>query len=337
MSVDLTKFGGQPIIPVGARIADINPGEYGYNFGVKEDTSIRALYDATPSLHEKYPKMAGAWDGKSTINHIDIVLKNFGGDIKKVEELIHYQPRGTCGGRAGAAGLDFVQHIMIGNGKRAKFKRASHAAVYFLARYMYGWTGRGNWRNDGDDGVAGGSVPDALKKYGAAHRDEAQDPNWYGPGSDDVACKLVTGNLPQLEQQIIAAASDNLVTDWVPVRSAQEAADAIASQGIVIGSDMRGFTMSRDKDGFCSPRGTWSHYHLRCSVGLHNGRKGFGYWQSWSKDTPSGPFLKGHTGNCFGVDWDVQDASIRSGQYAAIFGFPLWELETTPVAPWIFG
>lgn len=338
MSVDLTKFGGRPIVPVGAKFGDLKPEEVGFNFGLKRHTSSLVKFSATPDLHQKYPKMAGAWDGSKSVNHVDAVLKNHSGDWKKVEELIHYQPRGTCGGRAGSAALDLVQHILIASGKRAKFFRASHASVYYFARKLYGWVGGGNWRDDGDDGVAGGSVPDALKKYGAAHRDESSDPKWYGDGSDDLACQIVCGMHPQIEAAMLKAASDNLVTDWVRVSDAQQLADGIASGGVGVGSDMRGFTMTRDSDGFCRPSGTWAHYQTRPGVLAKKdyGRAGFAYWQSWGKTTPSGPALKGYPGNCFGVEWSVQDQVVKSGEWAVVFGFPLWELEVTPVVPWIF-
>ncbi len=337
MAFDFAKCGGKPILPEGARmLGDVAPEDVAWNFGVKEEVAALIRHRDVPSLHEKYPRMAGAWDGNSTINHADIVAKNHSGDFSKVEELVQQQPRGTCGGRSGSLVLDFVQHILIGSGKRAKFKRTSHAAVYYLARKLYGWIGSGNWRNDNDDGVAGGSVPDALKKYGITHRPETNDLNGYGEGSDDLACQLVCGVHPQLEQLILKEAADNLVTEWVAIRSAQEGADAIASGGVIVGSDNRGFSMTRDSNGFCRPQGAWSHYHARTGVGKWGGQKGFIYWQSWGKNTPSGTKVPGCPGNCFLVDWNTQDGLFRNGQYAAIFGFPLWELETTPVVPWVF-
>lgn len=337
MAFDFTKVGGRPILPMGARtLAEVNPAHMAWNFGVIPEPMAKVKMRDTPSLHQKYPKLQGAWDGKTIINHVDAVLKNYAGDWGKVEELIHYQPRGTCGGRSGASTIDFCQHLQIASGKRAKFKRASHAAVYYFARKLYGWVGSGNWRNDGDDGVAGGSVPDALKKYGANHREEANDPKWYGAGSDDLACQLVCGMHTQLEAILEREARDNIVTDWVPVRSAQELADGIASRGVGIGSDSRGFTMTRNQYGFCSPSGTWHHYHTRVGVGTWGGRKGFVYWQSWSKDTPGGPKIPGLPGNCFLVDWDVQDQCCRNGEYAVVFSLPLWELEVTPPLPWYY-
>lgn len=339
MNIDLlTGFGGRPIIPVGATdINDVAPEDINWNFGVQPSVEADAKFQSAPTLHQRFPKMAGAWDGKSTINHWDAVLKNYNGDWSKAEKLIHYQVRGTCGGRAGSFASDMIQHILIASGKMAKFHHVSHAAVYYAARKLYGWTGSGNWRDDRDDGVASGSVPEALKKIGVVQREEVLDLNFYGEGSDDLACQLVCGDRPELEPKIIEWGSDNLITESVKVTSAQELADGIAAGGVGIGSDSQGFSMKRDGQGFCAPQGTWHHYHIRCSVGVWNGRKGFGYNQSWGKGIPSGTSLPGHPGNCFGVDYNVMDRIIKNGQWSVVFGFPLWELETSPaVIPWIF-
>lgn len=243
----------------------------------------------------------------------------------------------NCGSRAGSLTGDLVQCILGAAGKqRFTFRRVSHAAIYFTARKLYDML-NGDWRDDNNDGVASGSVPEALKRYGACHRDEIGDAKYYGEGSDDLACQLGAGLLPELQDKILQLASDNLITDWYPVRSAQELADGIAAGGIGLGSDAQGFTMTRDRDGFCAPHGTWYHYQVRASVGVFNGRKGFGYAQSWGVNTPDGPLLPGHPGNSFGVDFDVQDRIIRSGQWVIVMGWQPWDLENEDrLVDWIF-
>jgi hypothetical protein len=312
--------------------------EVSWNFGVRPAPDmIVDMIRAKPTLYSAYPNIQGRWDGK-TVNHWDAILKNYSGDWTKAEELIQNQPRGSCGGRAGSFTIDAVQHIMIASGKRAKFHRASHAAVYYFARRLNGWIGSGNWKDENNDGVASGSVPKALASIGVTNRDESNDPKWYGQGSDDIACQLVCGMHPALEAKIIELAADNVVTDWSPISSAQELADGIAAGGVGIGSDSRGFSTTRDSEGCCKPSGTWHHYHVRVSVQtLPSGRKVFGYNQSWGKNNPTGPKLVGHPGNCFGVDWDVQDSVIRNGHWAVVFGFPVFELESGAYdIPWKF-
>lgn len=260
----------------------------------------------------------------------------------EVEEEHSYVAEGmavhNCGGRAGSATIDFVQQILIASGKRAKFHRASHAALYFLARKKYNMLG-GRWTSENNDGVAQGAIPEALKEYGEVTREEIGDINYYGDGSDDLACKLGAGLLPDTQAKIIQLGADNICTEWTPVTSAQELADGIAAGGIGIGADGQGFTMQRDGKGFCRPSGTWQHYQIRVSVLGENdyGQKGFGYWQSWGKTTPDGPKLANHPGNCFGVDWDTQDRVCRNGAWAVVFGFPLWDLQQGLIdIPWSF-
>lgn len=328
------SVGGKPELPVGAqKIGDVAPEDIMWNFGLQAETpAVTAMISATPALWDALPNLKGKWDGKSTINHWDAAQKV----LSNPEELIQYQPRGTCGGRAGSLTGDLVQCILIASGKRAKFHRCSHAAIYFAARKKYGML-NGDWRDDNNDGVASGSVPEALGSVaGYVQREETGDTNWYGAGSDDLACQLGAGMHSDLQAKILQAGSDNIVTARYVVRSWQELADGIAGGGVGIGSDSQGFTMQRDSQGFCSPSGTWHHYHVRASIGVYDGRSGFGYAQSWGKTTPSGPALRGHPGNCFGVDVDVQDRVIKNGRWEVVFGFPLWDLQKGVDIPWIF-
>jgi hypothetical protein len=334
------SFGGRKEIPrhlVGAvnSVDELDPADVAWNFGVlPPPVEVRDVVAAKKPLYAALPKLQGAWDGSTVVNHLEAVRKVLG---DKAEDLVQYQPRGTCGGRAGSATIDIVQCILIASGKRAKFHRASHAFVYWQARKKYGMD-NGSPGNENNDGVASGSVPEILSTIGIDNRDETGDVNYYGSGSDDLACQWGTGHISaDLAAKLEGYAKDNVIDSWHPVKSAQELADGIAAGGVGIGSDNQGFTMSRDARGFCRPTGTWSHYQIRPSVGVWGGQKGFGYFQSWGRTTPSGPLLPGHFGNCFGVDFDVQDRIIRSGDWAVVFGFPLWELENGPLnLSWVF-
>jgi hypothetical protein len=309
-----------------------------WNFGIlPPGPGIEEMIQAKPTLYSKFPHMRGAWDGKSTVNHylvVQDVLKEQGVDPL---DLIQAQPRGTCGGRAGSTGAEILQCILIAKGMRAKFKRVSHAGIYYAARKLYNML-NGNWQSDDSDGVAGGSVPEAMAKIGMVHREEIGDDKWYGAGSDDLACQLGAGMYRDLASKLEELAKDNIVTDWAPVKSAQELADGLANGGVGIGSDMQGFTTVRDNEGCCKPQGTWAHYHVRCSINvLKSGRKAFGYWQSWGKNNPQGPVFEGHPSNCFGVDWSVQDKLCKNYEWAVVFGFPLWDIQEGSIdIPWIW-
>lgn len=319
----LKNYGGQKGILFGSDPND--PANVTWNFGVNPTPDVlKTTLAGTPTLYNLAPKIQGKWDGVTEINHFAAAVKALGND--KALDLIQYQPRGTCGGRSGSAAGDFVQCIEIASGKDAKFHRVSHAAIYYAARKLYNMLG-GSWQNDRNDGVASGSVPEALSKVaGYVQREEIGDTNGYGDGSDDLACKLGAGLLPEIAAEIMKDGADNFIT-WAPVNSAAEMADGIAAGGIGIISDSRGYSMSRDRDGYCAARGTWYHYHIRVGVRPQNKRKGFAYWQSWGRETPGGIALPGYPNNVFGVDWATDDANCRNGDAAVIFGFPLWELQ----------
>jgi hypothetical protein len=218
--------------------------------------------------------------------------------------------------------LEYLQCILIASGKRANFKYVSHAWPYFLARREFNMLG-------GGDGVADGSIPPVLAKYGAIHRDECPDKSMAGPGSDDLAAKWGGGSLRGDElKQYEKLASDNIATITAKIRSAAELADGIAAGGVASCSDDQGYSMTRDRNGFCKAQGTWYHYHVRNGVRVaENGQRGFQYVQSWGDTTPSGDPVPGCPGNVFLVDWDVQDRLCESGSVHIAFGFDLWDLE----------
>jgi hypothetical protein len=330
MSWDFSQFGGVPMIEgkllCDSGLTDVNPDDLAWNFGVQHNLSELTTTEPIPpikTLYEAFPNLQGKWDGKTTINHHEAVRKVLGRDLSP-----HAQVAGTCGSHAGSRGLELLQCSLIANGKRAKYHDVSHAWLYYLARKMYGMLG-------GGDGVAGGSIPEAMAKFGALHRVESDDLN---QNSDNLAVRWGRGQMSAAEyKRLSELARDNIVTAKVRCRSASELADGLAAGGVGIVSDGRGFTMTRDKYGFCDPKGTWWHYHVRSGVRIaKNGRRGFVYDQSWGENVPNGDLVDGCPSNCFLVDWDVMDASCRNGEADCVFAFDLWDLEQGNLDPWVF-
>jgi hypothetical protein len=339
--LDFQSCGGRAEALMNAGANPMDPNNLSWNFGLvtanePANAAVAEMIQDKPTLYTRFPNMAGRWNGK-TVNHWAAVRAVLGDD--KADTLIQHQPRGTCGGRAGSLAIDMLQCVLIALGKRAKFKRASHAFLYWQARKKYGMD-RGQPWDDRNDGVASGSIPEIMASVGIDTRDETGDTNAYGAGSDDLAAQWGAGKIdPALAAKLVEFARDNVVTEWSPVYSAQELADGIAAGGIGIGSDSQGFSGTRDARGFCRPVGVWHHYHVRGSVlgEAEYGQNGFGYCQSWGKNNPGGPQLAGHPSNCFGVDWATQDRTCRSGRWAVVFGLPLFDLEQTPIdIPWSF-
>lgn len=317
---DFSSVGGVPIMQ--------GDGSILWNFGVLQGPEyVRSARDGVPYLYDAFPALRGKWDGKSTVNAHEAVRRVLKRDLKA-----HKQPRGTCGGRAGSRTLELLQCNLIASGKRAKYHDVSHAWLYYLARREGGMLG-------GGDGVPGWSIGSVLEKFGALHRKESGDAEQAGPGSDDLAVKWGAGRISSEERaKFEKLAEDNLVTARVRARSAQEMADGLAGGGIVLCSDMQGWTMTRDRHGFCRPQGQWAHYHVRSGVRVaENGEKGFTYDQSWGDDTPGGPLVPGCPGNCFLTPWDEEDRLARRDERDVIFAFDLWDLEEGNVdLDWIF-
>ena len=312
--MDFTRFGGVQGHLMGHDPSD--PAAVTWNFGILPKTE-QVMQDSGRTLYETFPNLQGRWDGSSTVSHHQAVKRVLGKFLEP-----HSQVAGLCGGHAASRGLELLQCILIASGKQAKFKRVSHAWPYFLARREYGMLG-------GGDGVPDGSIPPVLAKYGALHREESGDLYWDGAAADKVGVSWGSGRLSRGEVAALEAlAADNIVTAMVKVSSAQELADGLASGGIGICSDSRGYEMTRDSEGICSPRGTWYHYHVRSGVRrTPYGRKVFEYNQSWGNQ-PTGPLLDGCPANVFGVDWEVDDQNCRNGSFHVLFGFGLWELES---------
>jgi hypothetical protein len=128
--------------------------------------------------------------------------------------------------------------------------------------------------------ISGPYDPQRAKKWGAQGV-----PDEYEPETKKHLCKVVS-----------------------KVTSFTQAAAAIqALQGVPVCSN-RGFTMSRDAQGFCSPQGTWNH--CMCFIGVRWDRPGLLCAQSWGPNTPSGTTYKDQPDNTFWVDAEVADRML---------------------------
>lgn len=334
MATDWSLVGGTVAVRAGGDPKD--PGDAVVNFGIigepgRPGVALPASAFPRRDFDVVAPQFDGRWDGKTTICIPEMFRRVTGKD-----PAIQYQVNGTCGGRAARNVINNVQAVMIGAGKKAKFRPASHAWPYFLARLEYNMLRPSGPRGIGD-GVASGSIPSVLAKYGALHAEEAKDTADYGPGSDALAIAWGAGN-PRPPKELFDAARDNGDFDWADCRSARNVADALAAGGCIIASDQHGFTEERDKDGFCQLNGVWYHYHtINGVVVTRSGRKGFSYEQSWNLHSPRGSNLLmdgAFPANNFGIEWDAMDDICRKGRVAALFGFKLWDADNTPEIDW---
>ena len=89
-------------------------------------------------------------------------------------------------------------------------------------------------------------------------------------------------------------------------------------------------TLTRDAEGFCSPKGRWGH--CMCFIGVTGGRRpGLCCLQSWGPNMPGGPIGLGDHPSCaFWVDAEVADRMLSQGDswaLSAFEGFPARRLQ----------
>lgn len=314
-AIGMAAFGGVPVTIMHGPKA----GEKGWNFGIAGRPGIAGptVSDTAQELYAAAPHLAGRWDGSAVICPFDAVRKV--GDSAAPCLKAQQQPRGTCGGRAAKKGLEVLQAVLIAAGKRANFKRVSHAFPYAMARARANMLGP-------EDGVPDGSIPPVMANDGNLTMEEAGEQSDYGKGSDDLAASWGARGVPTEKRQL---AQDNRIgKDFARVRTIQEYMDAAAVGGIGIVSDDNGFTMQRDKDGCCaSVREPWYHYHLFLGGFVLNGEIIIPYGQSWGDNVPGGPLLMdGRWPNwCFGVRQKTAEEILKNNTVHMVFGFDLWD------------
>lgn len=270
-----------------------------------------------PTLHSAIPWVAGRWDGRTSISNFLAPKKVLGGFLKAQR-----QTSGTCGGRATSGGLNLLQCLQIAAGKASKFEPVSHGWCYAGARTLAGNLGRG-------DGVIAPSPLDWCKQKGVVHQRESGDADYY---SDRVADSWGRSGLPR---ELMDLAKDNPIEDMAPCTTFQEAADAIASGGVVMVASDQGFTMTRDREGVCSPRGVWQHYMFFGSVHvLAGGRRVLGCAQSWGDNVPDGPALDGCPDYVFGVEERTAERMLSQRVSTAVLAFKGWGDGNHN--PWVF-
>lgn len=228
---------------------------------------------------------------------------------------------GCCVGEGFSSAVEYLQCVEIAlGGEPDLFEPICSEAVYALSRVEIG-----GGRLIGD-GSVGAWAARAVCEYGVlprmrfgAYDLESFDPerarDWGRHGLPD--------NLePDARLHPVQTVS--------LVRSFTEARAAIAHGYPVAVCSDQGFTLERDADGFCLPRGRWGH--CMCFIGVTNGRRpGLCCLQSWGPNVPTGPMGLGDPPPwSFWVDAEIADRMLAEGDswaLSAFVGFPARELQ----------
>lgn len=215
------------------------------------------------------------------------------------------QQIGCCVSRGYSEGLDLLQCVQIAIGKRNEvFKPISHEVVYGLARVDVG--GGRLW----GDGAVGAWAAKAVTDIGNIPQemvgpyDDAKAKLWGRSGvPDDI--KRHCG------EHKAGAASMVTSTDQL---------DASLQNGYPVPvCSNRGFTTTRDANGFCRPRGVWPHCMLIC--GSRADVPGYLIMQSWGMDNPEGPLALDQPPNSFWADRDTVASMLAAQDSFALSSF----------------
>lgn len=232
---------------------------------------------------------------------------------------------GDCVSWGWAHGCDIALAVDYLTGKTGEWKPAATEAIYGGSRVE----GRGKPEGSGGwgDGSYGGAAARFVSKFGVVYRrpfpdfgydltryDKSRAKSWgnWGCGGE--------GDRGRLD----AWAKRHPVGQVALVRNFEEAAAAIESGYPVPVCSGRGFSSTRDKDGFCRPSGSWSH--CMCFISVRYDRPGLLCLNSWGTDYVSGP--KWPPDQPDGSFW--VDASVATGMLNGEDSFAVAEIKGFP-------
>lgn len=219
----------------------------------------------------------------------------------------------NCVSHACATALDYLCVTEIANGEREQW--VSRIASEFI--YSNGRVIIGKGRLGGGDGSLNAWTLKAMKELGTLVRQKygRVDLSEYSP-----ARARSWGNT-KVPQTLLDISKDFFITGYKLISNFEEAMDALASGCPIVVASNQGFTKKRDKDGFCSPSGSWSHSMAIIGGDSTGKRPGVAICNSWPGYL-SGPNPYKLPESTFMCDADVFNKMAKSyGDTFALFGY----------------
>ena len=225
------------------------------------------------------------------------------------------QAIGDCVSFGHGHGVDLLECVRISIGKLPEqFKQTATEAVYGMARVDIGGE-----RGSTQDGAVGAWAAKAISTIGTVDRDIV------GPYSGRRAKDWGANGVPD---NVESQAANHKVKTVSLVGTYAELEDALANGYPVTVCSNQGFTLTRDRQGFCSPEGSWGHCMLL--VGTRTDRPGACIFQSWGPTTPSGPLDLDQPPNSFWADRDVVESMLAMGDSWSLSGFDGYPSQVLP-------
>jgi hypothetical protein len=262
------------------------------------------------------PHLGGSGAGQTILLYK--AFKDVGGG-----QYIDYpaQVIGDCVSQGFGHGIDLLEAVQISIGhKPNEFKQTATEAIYGMARVDIGGQ-RGSYQ----DGAVGAWAAKAVSTLGTLPRDVV------GPYDGRRAKQWGATGVPA---ELMAKAPLHKVRTTSLVTTYSELEDALANGYPVTVCSNQGFTLDRDAEGFCRPRGVWGHCMLIVGVRADS-RPGACIFQSWGSSTPSGPLALDQPPNSFWADRAVVERMLSMEDSWALSSFDGYPSQDLP-AHWTF-
>lgn len=255
-----------------------------------------------PTFAEAAPHLSGAGTEKTVLLYKAFKDVNGGQYIPYVAQQI-----GDCVSHGFGHGIDLLECVQIALGHKAeRLEQTATEAVYGMARVDVGGGQLGR-----SDGAVGAWAAKAVTSIGTVGRDVV------GPYSGQRAKQWGAAGVPAA---IKAKAGEHRVKTATLVSTYEELEDALANGYPVPVCSNQGFTLTRDEQGFCKPRGVWGHCMLIVGVRADD-RPGACIFQSWGPDSPSGPPALDQPSNSFWADREVVERMLAMQDTWALSNF----------------
>jgi hypothetical protein len=222
---------------------------------------------------------------------------------------------GSCVAFATASAIEFLSCVQLDIGGAATYHDLVQEVIYGGSRVEIGG---GRIRGDGSIGAWAARW---VKDYGVVPRGlhGRHDLRLY----DENRCREYGRR--GVPDDLEPLAKEHPVRSVANVRSWEECRAAILNGYPVLVCSSQGFTMDRDEDGFCNPRGRW--YHAMAVVGVRGGTRPGGFLlNSWGPDAHRGPVHPAGAPRCgFWADADVLERMLAQGDswaFSRFEGFP---------------
>ena len=224
---------------------------------------------------------------------------------------------GSCTGNATAQAINVLSavEIMLLD-KFQEFKVVCSAdGIYGLGREAAGML-----RSSGD-GCYGSAMAKAVMQLGTLYcmKYESHDLTEY----DQSRCRQFGKN--GVGDALKAEAVKHPVKSTVRVKDAQSAWSLLGNGYPINVCSNVGFKTKRDKEGICTPSGSWNHsMAVIARRTTQSGNRVFIIQNSWGDNWNSGPYWEDMPWGSFGVEFDVLDRMCKQGDtfaYSELEGF----------------